>query len=57
MLLLLMLRGSQDLPVNELIFHPASGPPPPPVNDWHFPIRSAGPLKSLASDRAPFISL
>ena len=37
LLLLLTLRGSQDLPVNELIFHPASLPPPPPVNDWHFP--------------------
>lgn len=28
LLLLLTLRGSQDLPVNELIFHPASIPPP-----------------------------
>ncbi len=41
---------SQDLAVNELIFHPASA-----VNDWHFPHAERGPLKSGPSDRAPFI--
>ncbi len=41
---------SQDLAVNELIFHPASA-----VNDWHFPHAERGPLKSGPSDRDPFI--